>query len=214
MEKKLQRNEQEKVLAGVCAGLADYFDVDVTWVRIAFVVATLAGASGFLAYIILWIAVPVKPFNYKSYNADYRVYEDKAPGYVPDLNEPGMASALKPRKSNSGRMIVGLLMIIFGAFFLLDQFNFIPYWFDFEKLWPLVFIVPGILLITKAGKKESHKDVVNENTAWEAKAETSTTTTSTTVVSTEQPTTVIKTADDQPSVNPNATNSTNTDQTL
>lgn len=45
MEKKLTRNEQEKTVAGVCAGLAEYFDVDVTWIRIAFVLAVLAGFS-------------------------------------------------------------------------------------------------------------------------------------------------------------------------
>ena len=43
MEKKLQRNQQDKMIAGVCSGLADYFDVDVTWVRIAFVVAVMVG---------------------------------------------------------------------------------------------------------------------------------------------------------------------------
>lgn len=84
MEKKIQRNTQDKMLAGVCPGLAEYFDVDVTLIRVAFVVAFLAGFSGALAYLILWIVVPVKPFMPGTYfpagdryNADYRVYEDK-----------------------------------------------------------------------------------------------------------------------------------------
>jgi phage shock protein PspC (stress-responsive transcriptional regulator) len=51
MEKKLQRIEQEKMIAGVCTGLAEYFDIDVTWIRIAFVIAVLAGASGILVYV-------------------------------------------------------------------------------------------------------------------------------------------------------------------
>ena len=85
MEKKLQRNMQDKKLAGVCSGLADYFDVDVTLIRVAFVVAVLAGLSGILAYIILWIIVPVRPFspgNYyhseRSYRSDYRAYDDNS----------------------------------------------------------------------------------------------------------------------------------------
>ncbi len=74
MEKKLHRNRQEKRIAGVCTGLADYFDIDVTLVGIAFILTVIAGFSGFLAYVILWIVVPVKPFGY---NTDYMMYEDR-----------------------------------------------------------------------------------------------------------------------------------------
>ena len=167
MEKKLQRNEQDKILAGVCSGLADYFDVDVTWIRIAFVVATLAGFSGVLAYIILWIAVPARPFkpgNYNAafggYNTDYRVYEDKkvADPFNTYTGEALSEPVYTPKKSGNGRMIAGLLLVAFGAYFLLDEFNIIPYWFDFDKLWPLVFIIPGILIISKNGKRKRYNE--------------------------------------------------------
>jgi len=155
------------MLAGVCSGLADYFDVDVTWIRIAFVVATLAGFSGVLAYIILWIAVPARPFmpgaythSRNRYSTDYRVYEERREpsAYSTDtVPEP----PVPVRKSGNGRMIAGLLLVAFGAFFLLDEFNVIPYWFDFDKLWPLVFIIPGILIISKNGRGPSANDGVN-----------------------------------------------------
>ncbi|MEO1288376.1 MAG: PspC domain-containing protein [Chloroflexota bacterium] len=58
MEKRLVRSEAEGQVAGVSWGLAQYFDVDVTLVRIAFVVLTLAGGPGLLAYIALWIVMP------------------------------------------------------------------------------------------------------------------------------------------------------------
>ncbi len=159
MEKKLQRNEQEKMLAGVCAGLADYFDIDVTWVRIAFVVAVLAGFSGLLIYVILWIVLPAKPYapNYGQFNADYKVYDGKS-----ELN-PNQPTPFPPvKKSGNGRVIAGLIFILFGAFFLLNEFNIIPYWFDFGKLWPFVFIIPGILMIAKAGAKERKEDWRNK----------------------------------------------------
>ena len=178
MEKKLQRNEQDKMLAGVCAGLADYFDVDVTWVRIAFVVATLAGFSGFLAYVILWIAVPVKPYNYKpGYAADYRVYDEKSVTSNPDIdpNQPANMPVFKKRRNKNGKVIIGIFMIVFGSFFLLDEFDFIPYWFDFGKLWPLVFIIPVLLMIAKAGKKEANKQDIQENHDLDSKAESTTT---------------------------------------
>lgn len=156
MEKKLQRNEQEKTVAGVCAGLAEYFDVDVTWIRIAFVLAVLAGLSGILAYIVLWIAVPVKPFvpTYGQYSADYKVYDNSASPNGP-INDPAFTGIPYPKakKSGNGAVVMGIIFVIFGAFFLMDEFDFVPYWFEFHKLWPLVFIIPGIMMITNANKK-------------------------------------------------------------
>ena len=58
MEKRLVRNVQDKKIAGVCAGLADYFDIDPTLVRALWILFTLLGGSGVLAYIILWVIMP------------------------------------------------------------------------------------------------------------------------------------------------------------
>ena len=56
--KKLYRDMDNKGVAGVCAGLAQYFDIDVTIIRVIMLVALLAGTSGFWIYLVLWIAVP------------------------------------------------------------------------------------------------------------------------------------------------------------
>ena len=56
--KKLYRNMDDKVLAGVCSGLASYFDIDVTIIRVIFVIVFILGGSAFFAYIILWIIMP------------------------------------------------------------------------------------------------------------------------------------------------------------
>lgn len=55
--KRLYRNENDKVLGGVCSGLANYFNIDVVIARIIFVVLLFSGV-GFLTYIIMWVAVP------------------------------------------------------------------------------------------------------------------------------------------------------------
>lgn len=50
------------MIAGVCGGLAEYFDIDPTLVRIAAIILLLPGGlPGFLPYIILWVIVPEKP---------------------------------------------------------------------------------------------------------------------------------------------------------
>jgi phage shock protein PspC (stress-responsive transcriptional regulator) len=56
--KKLQRSTQNKMLGGVCAGLAQYFNVDPTLVRIIFLLALFGFGIGPLFYIILWIVMP------------------------------------------------------------------------------------------------------------------------------------------------------------
>lgn len=56
--KKLYRIEREGEIGGVCAGLAAYFNVDVTLIRIIFVLLALFGGNGVLAYIILWLVMP------------------------------------------------------------------------------------------------------------------------------------------------------------
>lgn len=55
---KLYRDTDDVKIAGVCSGLALYFDIDTSLVRILMLVALIAASAGFWAYIILWIAVP------------------------------------------------------------------------------------------------------------------------------------------------------------
>jgi phage shock protein C len=59
--KRLMRSSRDKKLGGVCAGLADYFDLDPTIVRVVWLLAVLIGGTGLLAYLILWIVLPLAP---------------------------------------------------------------------------------------------------------------------------------------------------------
>jgi phage shock protein C len=61
MKKKLYRSLENRKLAGVCGGLAEYFDIDPVMVRLVWVIFFLAGGAGLLAYILAWIIVPEKP---------------------------------------------------------------------------------------------------------------------------------------------------------
>ncbi len=61
MKKRLYRSKKDRMLGGVCGGIAEYFDVDPTLIRLAWVVFTFFGGSGVFAYIIAWIIVPERP---------------------------------------------------------------------------------------------------------------------------------------------------------
>ena len=59
--KKLMRSSTDKKLGGVCAGLGDYFDLDVTLVRVLWLLAFFCAGFGGLLYLILWIVLPITP---------------------------------------------------------------------------------------------------------------------------------------------------------
>src|SRR5436305_13098771 len=56
--RRLQRSRSDRVVAGVCGGLGDYFDVDPVIFRIAFVVLAFVGGAGFLLYPAAWLLLP------------------------------------------------------------------------------------------------------------------------------------------------------------
>lgn len=57
--KRLYRSSRDKKIAGVCGGLAEYFSIDSTIVRLIFILFLLLGGSAILVYLIMWIVVPL-----------------------------------------------------------------------------------------------------------------------------------------------------------
>ena len=56
--KRLVLSQKNKMLAGVCGGIADYFGIDPTIVRIIWLIVTLFGGAGIIAYILCWLLIP------------------------------------------------------------------------------------------------------------------------------------------------------------
>ncbi len=152
MNKKLYRSNKEKMLGGVAGGLAEYFSIDPTLVRIIFVVSLFAGGAGVLAYIILWIVVPEEPFAFASPGSK----NESSPGEEtssemkeseqPDPQQYYRAMEEQKHKRSS---ILGFILIVVGLLFLLD--NFIPR-IHFGDFWPLVLVAIGVGLLLNARK--------------------------------------------------------------
>ena len=148
MTKKLTRNTSDKMIAGVASGLAQYFQLDVTWVRIAFALAAFFGGGGIWIYIILWIAVPEEAYNPFQYT-DYRVN--------PEEPNSTYNSFEKPKNNVNLSLIGGTILIGLGAYFLLEEFNIIPNWFSISKLWPLIIIGIGLSILVKKPSESAKK---------------------------------------------------------
>lgn len=69
--KRLYRSSKERVIAGVCGGMAEYFNVEPTWIRIAFLILILAFGATLIVYTILWIIVPLKPNTPKDVSSSH-----------------------------------------------------------------------------------------------------------------------------------------------
>lgn len=79
MEKRLTRNTQNQMVAGVCSGLADYVGVDPTIVRLVFLLLFLPGGISPLLYLLLWLIMPegaprqqggVEPYRYDPHTGE------------------------------------------------------------------------------------------------------------------------------------------------
>jgi phage shock protein C len=144
MENRLYRDENRKVIGGVCAGLADYFNIDDSIMRIIFVFAAVFLGTGFWLYLILWIVIPGK-FTFQP-GVDFSTVP--ADGPLP-VRKAGSASI--------GVVIIGAILILFGTIFLLKEYDVLPDW-EYHKLWPLIFVILGLAVIFGAGKKKAIPD--------------------------------------------------------
>ncbi|MGZ3750165.1 MAG: PspC domain-containing protein [Mucilaginibacter sp.] len=176
MDKKLYRDEYRKKVAGVCAGLADYFNVDVSVVRIIFLLALIFHGGGGIIYIIFWIVLPKKPFAFNDPTVDYTV-PPQTPGSStfgsnPYTNQPFPNQPFPSRPGNTSlvAIIFGVVLIMIGGSILLNDFDILPDW-DFEKLWPIILIVAGGAIMLSGEQKKPWENNNWHNTeATDAKA--------------------------------------------
>jgi len=61
VKKRLYRSNKEKIISGVCGGIAEYLDADPTIVRLLWVLGSLFWGAGVIAYLIVWIIIPKNP---------------------------------------------------------------------------------------------------------------------------------------------------------
>lgn len=81
-KKRLYRDEEDKILGGVSSGIANYFNIDPSIIRIAFALLTVFGGSGFLIYIVFWIVLPSRSLVTNVRKRLFRDTEDRVIGGV------------------------------------------------------------------------------------------------------------------------------------
>ena len=123
---RLYRSNSDKIIAGVCGGIAEYLKIDSVIVRILAVALALLNGLGVLLYIVGVIVMPEKESDKDKTN--------KADAKAKVINR------------DSGYLWMGGILIVIGLVFLLQ--NYIA-WFSIAKLWPVILIVGGIFILVK-----------------------------------------------------------------
>lgn len=123
MAQRLYRSRTERMVSGVCGGLAEYFDIDPTIVRVVYAVATVLTGflPGILLYLVMALVMPV--------------------GHAGEAVE-GVAVP------TSRTVAAGAILVVLGALLLLGNFGLLAWW-SWTRLWPLLLVLVGAVLLMR-----------------------------------------------------------------
>lgn len=135
LDGKLYKSTSDKIIDGVCGGVADYFDIDSSIVRLIWAASVLFAGTGIFLYIIAAIILP----------RDVELNRSENNQYI----EGGVTDKKDHNNDNNSRSI-GFIFIGLGVFLFLRRFFNI---FDLRFFWPFVLVAVGLFLIFK-GKRD------------------------------------------------------------
>jgi phage shock protein C len=161
MNRRLYRSPDDRVLAGVAGGMAETYDFDPALVRIGWALLILVTGGVFLLlYIVMALVVPLRPSGMMPWPAagmprapgtptgpEGAPEGTGAPAPTGPMGTAPMWSYRHRRSDATGPIVIGLILIVVGAYFLARQF--IPA-FNWGLIWPLLIVAGGLLLIIVA----------------------------------------------------------------
>ncbi len=138
--KVLYRSTTDKVIGGVCGGLAEAFGIDAIIVRLIFLMAFVFGGTGFVLYLILWIVIPTEKNLTKSVN-------DTIHDNFEEVKETASNFTKQIKTDDNNKMFFGFLVIGVGVIFLMNNFGF--RFINMSRLWPVFVIALGFMMISR-----------------------------------------------------------------
>ena len=143
MENRLYRSESDKKIAGVCGGIAEYFGIDPTIVRLLWLISIAVYGTGLLINIVAAI-IMTKMEDINAGPGSNR-NSDKNNGQKSNMFGRGF-------NQEEGRKFFGYALIIVGAILFSKRFIFLR-WLSFKFLFPIVLIVLGVFILSSRPKK-------------------------------------------------------------
>jgi phage shock protein C len=153
VRERLYRSRSDRMLFGVAGGMAEWLDVDPSLVRIVWALLILAGGVGLVLYIVAAIVIPEEPLGATGSAPGATAGADAAPGATSGASADAdwqarraARRAARNERRGNGAMIFGLILVLVGAWFLVDRYLNI----DSALLFPAVLIVIGGALVIGA----------------------------------------------------------------
>ena len=159
MNRRLYRSVVDRRIGGVAAGTATYFDIDpsiarVLWLLLAF----LSGGVFFVVYLVMWAVVPEQPYPTgaaaptTAAPASGEAGDEAPAAAAADTAPASWPPAAHVRSGPGGRVILGAILIVIGAWFLAAEF--LP-WLNWDLVWPIGLVVIGVLVLATALRRSS-----------------------------------------------------------
>jgi phage shock protein C len=154
MEKRLYRSRSNRMIAGVCGGLAEYFVMDPTIVRIIAVICLFIGFfPAVIAYFVMAIVVPLQGSTTKQPEETVRENVQEIKQTATEIGKEFQSTFSKaavkesqPTSSNNRSLsIIGIIIIIAGIALLIA--TLVGFWKWWIFVWPVVLIIIGLLII-------------------------------------------------------------------
>ncbi len=154
MARKLYRSRTERMIWGVCGGLAEYFDIDPTFVRLAAVLSIFVSGLGVLAYILMAIFVPLESSTPRKREEELKENIEEIRATAAEVGQRVRSAfagaAREDQRSHDGRggtlRAVGIILILLGIIFILSNLRLF-WWLRPSYIWPIVMIAIGLLIL-------------------------------------------------------------------
>ena len=158
MEKRLYRSRSERMVWGVCGGLANYFDMDPTIVRVIFVLLALANGVGIVVYIIMAIVVPLEGSKVATSKEVIKENVEEIKETASEIGKEIRSTFEKADEEDTSgkirrrRNLLGIVLIIIGIVILLGTLNLF-HWLNWVYIWPVIIIAVGLIIVFSARRK-------------------------------------------------------------
>ncbi len=158
-ERRLHRSQRDKMIAGVCGGLGDFFEIDPVIFRVAFVLLAFFGGSGLVIYLVLALLMP--PEGREAAPAGAVLHEnandlaESARQFGSDLGGYSSAHVTPAEQTRRARnrQVGGLILVGLGVLFLLTNLNLF-WWLNWDRLWPAILIVLGAAILIGQSRRQ------------------------------------------------------------
>lgn len=150
MTTRITKSKTDRVIDGVCGGLAEYFGIDSLLVRLVFVALFFISGIGIILYIVLMIIMPKAQSIEQSPKETIQENVREMGERVKEAGK-GLGSALttnEEEKHSHSSGWLGILLILIGIIFLLKNLNLIR-WLNEDLIWPIIIILVGAWLLIK-----------------------------------------------------------------